>query len=245
MWCEVMDTFEARRNAMVQIMKPEPEEYEMRFIVWKVEGLPMGEKEAIDIYIKAELDVGGWQTESEFRETDAHTGSEDGNGIFNYRWKFPFTLPCIFPRLRIIAYDFETFSSDIPLAEMILDLGKHFRKLRKEGRISLPDQEADFTKSGSESKAKAGTLFFSIDLLTKQHADQRPVGEAQEEPNRDPELEAPTEGRGIMDFLKGTAIDPRGLLAWFNFGFLKKAIALFVFLFGLVVLFVYPGLMIN
>jgi len=50
---------------------------------------------------------------------------------------------------------------------MILDLGKHFRKLRKEGRISLPDQEADFTKSGSESKAKAGTLFFSIDLLTK------------------------------------------------------------------------------
>ena len=48
-----------------------------------------------------------------------------------------------------------------------------------------------------------------------------------------------------MDFLKGTALDPRGFLAWFNFGFLKKAIALFVFLFGLVVLLVYPGLMIN
>ena len=49
----------------------------------------------------------------------------------------------------------------------------------------------------------------------------------------------------MMDFLKGTAIDPRGLLGFLNFGMLWKLVALFLFLFGLVVLFVYPGIMIK
>lgn len=34
-------------------------------------------------------------------ETDCHNGSEDGNGQFNYRMKFPLRLPTLFARLRI------------------------------------------------------------------------------------------------------------------------------------------------
>ena len=35
------------------------------------------------------------------KETDTHTGSEDGLGEFNWRMKFPLVIPCKFPRLRI------------------------------------------------------------------------------------------------------------------------------------------------
>ena len=35
------------------------------------------------------------------KETDTHNGSEDGNGQFNWRMKFPFVVPCKFPRIRI------------------------------------------------------------------------------------------------------------------------------------------------
>jgi hypothetical protein len=81
--------------------------------------------------------MGGWQSDTISKETDNHNGSEDGHGVFNYRMKFPFVLPCTFPRLRIVAFDFETFSDDVAVAELVLDLGKHFRRLRKEGRITL------------------------------------------------------------------------------------------------------------
>lgn len=47
-----------------------------------------------------------------------------------------------------------------------------------------------------------------MSIVTKEEADNHPVGEAQEEPNINPRLEKPTEGRGIKAFLAGTFIDP-------------------------------------
>jgi hypothetical protein len=41
MWVEIIDSLEARRTPMIQLSKPEPEEYEMRFIIWRVDGLPL------------------------------------------------------------------------------------------------------------------------------------------------------------------------------------------------------------
>lgn len=35
------------------------------------------------------------------KETDTHLGCDDGNGIFNWRMKFPLLLPCSFPRIKL------------------------------------------------------------------------------------------------------------------------------------------------
>jgi hypothetical protein len=156
---------------------------------------------------------------------------------------FPFQLPCQFPRLRITAYDFETFGTDTVLSEVVIDLTREFRRLRKEGRIKLEEQVVTMNVPNFPDKP-AGKLFFELAAITKQAAEQNPVGEAQEDPNRDPELEKPTEGRGITDFLKGTALDISGF-KWFNFGLIAKILAVFTFLFILVVCFVYPGIMVK
>ena len=40
-----------------------------------------------------------------------------------------------------------------------------------------------------------------MSLVTKEEADNHPVGEAWDEPNENPRLEKPTEGRGLFAFL--------------------------------------------
>jgi hypothetical protein len=44
-----------------------------------------------------------------------------------------------------------------------------------------------------------------MDVLSKEKAEKEPVGDGQNEPNRDPYLEKPKEGRGVAAFLKGGA----------------------------------------
>lgn len=42
-------------------------------------------------------------------------------------------------------------------------------------------------------------MLFSMEILTKEDADQDPVGMGQSEPNKDPILVRPTAGRGLGD----------------------------------------------
>ena len=46
-----------------------------------------------------------------------------------------------------------------------------------------------------------------MSLVTKEEAENHPVGEAQDEPNENPRLVKPTEGRGVGAYLKGTFLD--------------------------------------
>ena len=54
-------------------------------------------------------------------------------------------------------------------------------------------------------------------------ADNNPVGEAQDEPNENPRLQKPTEGRGLLDRLSSLGIDVRGF-KFPNLGFFKTLI---------------------
>lgn len=84
MFVEVLDSNAAKLIPVSKIAKPIPEEYELRFIVWKCEGLPKrAEKEVTDIIFKVQFDPNGWLEDSIQKETDAHMGSSDGHGVFN------------------------------------------------------------------------------------------------------------------------------------------------------------------
>lgn len=91
-----------------------------------------------------------------------------------------------------------------------------------------------------------GEICYSIYLVPKHEADQEPVGEGQNEPNKEPKLERPKVGRGITDFLAGTLLD---FSEWkFNFslfGSLKVLAILALVLIIFVILFVSPGILVK
>ena len=90
-----------------------------------------------------------------------------------------------------------------------------------------------------------GQILISVNILTKTDADTKPVGEAQEDPNRDPFLERPTEGRGLGDFMKGTIFGRFNLFGFFFRRILKYILGLVVSLVITLVLFVKPGILIK
>lgn len=223
MFLEVLDAGDAKKFPMEALMRPRPEDYEIRLIVWKCEGIPRGENPTVDVYFQAQFSPHGWIEESEKKETDAHLGSTDGHGVFNYRLKFGVTLPCSFPRLRLVAVDFHAFGSDNSISEIVIDMTSGFKKLMKEGSLKWEEKWVQMhlpNKAGTDG----GRVLISIYIITKAEAEAKPVGEGQDEPNRDPELEKPEEGRGISDFLKGTGLDVG--FGWLNFGLIAKVVAL-------------------
>lgn len=71
---------------------------------------------------------------------------------------------------------------------------------------SLPDNKIwiAFHKPNNKEEC-VGYVLISMQILTIDQAEMNPVGEAQEEPNVNPKLIAPTEGRGYGDAI-GSAL---------------------------------------
>lgn len=89
-----------------------------------------------------------------------------------------------------------------------------------------------------------GEILVSLNIISKNEAQNSPVGDGQAEPNHDPYLEPPKMGRGIADFLKGTAFD---FSLWSLFG-MRALKIIFGFVVSLVItliLFVKPGILVK
>lgn len=69
-------------------------------------------------------------------------------------------------------------------------------------------------------KTTRGEVDVQMSLVTKEEADNHPVGEAQDEPNENPQLEKPTEGRGVINYIKDDLVQGA---KWFipKFGFFE------------------------
>jgi len=113
----------------------------------------------------------------------------------------------------------------------------------QQGELTLDKKWIPLAKKNDSGDVE-GEILISIFFVPQDAANQNPVGEAQDEPNRGPVLERPKEGRGISDFLSGTFLDISG---WsFNFdllGNLKLLAILGIALTVFVVLFVSPGIL--
>ena len=68
---------------------------------------------------------------------------------------------------------------------------------------------------------------FSMDILLSDDANQDPVGEAQDEPNKDPYLKRPTAGRGLGDAMSSVGMLPNMDISWNPFGKLLYVIIFF------------------
>ena len=89
MWVDMFTESVAKITPMHHIEPPKPEPWELRVIVWKTRNCVNKDEGSSDLYVSCQMegDVDKKQN------TDTHWKSEDGTGNFNYRMKFPVTLP--------------------------------------------------------------------------------------------------------------------------------------------------------
>ena len=102
----------------------------------------------------------------------------------------------------------------------------------------MPKSYVEFTNPVDPDETR-GMMLFSMDILTKEDADQDPVGMGQNEPNHDPVLIKPTAGRGLGDALASVGFKVPSV-SWNPFGHLLYpmiAVGVFALIFLLTYMF--------
>jgi hypothetical protein len=104
-------------------------------------------------------------------------------------------------------------------------------KLNKEDKVTVPKSLIALTTPALPDTQR-GLVLLSMDILLQEDADADPVGEAQNEPNKDPKLITPIAGRGLGDALAGAGlgISLEGFSLWNLFGPMGIVIAIGVVL---------------
>eukprot|EP01084_Bolivina_argentea_P161735 281528_1 len=104
---------------MVDIKPTPPTEYELRVIIWECKQVKDNDTltDANDLFIKGCLRYSSDNKDKEnMQETDLHYRARGGNGSFNWRMKFPISLPkkrpIDYPEFRLQLFDKDYFSTN-------------------------------------------------------------------------------------------------------------------------------------
>jgi hypothetical protein len=131
-WLDIMTEKDAAKEPMFDISLVPPAPFELRLVLWKARNMPSMEtiaQDMNDLYLVASLiSQNGLDIE---KETDIHWRAKKGNGSFNWRMKFNFTLPQRRPRLRISAWDQDIFGANDAIGECQMPLTKIFKQAWK------------------------------------------------------------------------------------------------------------------
>ena len=128
MWCEVLRPATIDEYPVLDILPPAPQDWELRVVVWKLEGVGDGLKG---------MDMGGmgdFQIKTRFgpqrMETDTHWRAKDGKASWNWRLKFPCTLTdsMKYQRLTLQLWDKDILTSDYMIGDATLNLDSWFRR---------------------------------------------------------------------------------------------------------------------
>lgn len=158
-----------------------------------------------DLYVTGRLDVPGSKLKA--LHTDTHLRSKKGKGSFNWRMKFPVTLPVAEPRFSLQIWDKDFFSANDSICEVYISFKHFFRKARLVGdRIMLTKKGKDKfwlenLRHPNEPGVSQGKVLVSFELLPASVASQLKAGFGRSEPNMNPTL-PPPEGRMEWNFMK-------------------------------------------
>ncbi|KOO32312.1 c2 domain containing protein [Chrysochromulina tobinii] len=141
MWCEILSPESAEEMPVVDIKPPEEAQWELRVIVWQLEGV-RGDLPGMDMGDMADFQVavamGG--TDLPIQRTDTHWRARSGKASFNWRLKFPVTLSehMKYQRLTVQLWDRDILTSDYMIGDATLNLDKWFRRtFKKRKRRSI------------------------------------------------------------------------------------------------------------
>jgi hypothetical protein len=152
-WLDMMTEKEAAKEPMFDISLVPPAPFELRLVLWKARNMPSMEtiaQDMNDLYLVATLiSQNGLDIE---KETDIHWRAKKGNGSFNWRMKFNFTLPQKRPRLRISAWDQDIFGSNDAIGECQMPLTKIFKQAWKAYCAKVRPDPLALAAAASKSK---------------------------------------------------------------------------------------------
>lgn len=210
------------------------EQYELRIVIWNTENVPLVNG-SVNIQVKVSMFNGEKEVEE---KTDTHNNSKDGKGEFNYRLIFDFLYPSNKTNLNMYIYNDHTLSKDDVLGSVTIDMKKYFNKiLNTKQEIIIEKEWVDLDPSPAVSNAyeSGGSIEVEMKILTKQEATRRKAGKGQNEPNKDPELKKPINGRSLLDIIP-FATDVVGIMTSFasNFKILTKALTVVAILIGII-----------
>ena len=203
-WTEIITQEDSRKIPFSKMKKQQAQLYEIRVVIWETRNIPLTDGDKVDMFIKCTYDPTGWSEDEVTKSTDTHMNSKDGKGVFNYRMKFDLKIPCEFPRLKFQVFD-SGVMQDEAIGETTMSLKNTLKKLKKEGSVSVPKSFVTFINP-TDPDEERGMMLFSLDILLKEDAKQDPVGEAWDEPNKNPFLKKPTVGRGLGDALAAIGV---------------------------------------
>ncbi|CAK4072437.1 unnamed protein product [Aphanomyces euteiches] len=130
LWIDILTPKDAAAYPPVDIALPPPITFELRVVIWKTKEVPNFDEltEMNDLFVRCQLEG------SDSQDTDIHWRAKKGKASFNWRMKFPVTLGhkqhnSKFPYFKMQMWDKDIFSSNDCIAEGILDMSPHFKKV--------------------------------------------------------------------------------------------------------------------
>ena len=204
-WVDIVPKKQMQKYKIWSVNPRPPAEFEARLIIWHTDDVACEDYEGTsDIYIKA------WVNNMEPKETDTHFRCQNGNGSFNWRMKFPITIPDDIYRCSVQIWDrdilsFNDFIADatFEFKSLAMDAWVTNRRVKRNGPqdISLfkRKEKVDEEKFWLDCKRRnkhykledGGRVQISFELVPIDAAKACEVGEGRDEPNIDPHLPEP------------------------------------------------------
>jgi len=209
MWVEMHDV--TKHDVPPSFLrKPADTELEIRLVIWTACDVKLvaGEEEYTNVQISTQLDCkeyGGEYTYPALQETDVHYTCKDGQtAVFNWRMVYPnVKMPVTVCNLLVCLYHYELTGTTF-IGSANIGLKRFVEKVARDSDAqTIGPNDLKFTnlESGSEDES-VGTVTMTMYVLTQGEASAKKVGWQREEPNEDPQLITPTEGRDWGTFLE-------------------------------------------
>eukprot|EP01119_Soliformovum_irregulare_P020127 TRINITY_DN648_c0_g1_i1.p1 TRINITY_DN648_c0_g1~~TRINITY_DN648_c0_g1_i1.p1 ORF type:complete len:1282 (+),score=464.21 TRINITY_DN648_c0_g1_i1:141-3986(+) len=185
LWVDIMTPEQAAKSPKEDISPPLPMGYEMRVIVWNTREVVFKDKNMSDIFVT------GYPEGQDPQVTDVHWRSEDGTGAFNWRMKFPITLPTTQNRFKLQIWDKDILNPNDAIAEANLNFKSLYKRAYKQKSSRQEIEKQWVTMTHPAATGTQGQVEVSFELLDLEEARRRPAGMGRSEPNENPHLDPP------------------------------------------------------
>ena len=185
MWLELMDQVTSMGRPIESLPSPQPENQQVRIVLWRTRGVPHPEGEE-----QSHQAVAVFMQNMDSQCSDTHYGSLDGSGTFNWRYVMNPIVPTEDSTIRFqLLHKPLVGISNVAIGEVTIDLAHEMGSVRRTRRgIDLPRCWVPLSHPAFIGKAR-GSIEIQIRILTSEEARSFPVGVGREAPNTDPFLD--------------------------------------------------------
>eukprot|EP01054_Gregarina_sp_Poly1_P010346 Gregarina_sp_Poly_1__10345@NODE_735_length_6554_cov_122_722984_g550_i0_p1_GENE_NODE_735_length_6554_cov_122_722984_g550_i0NODE_735_length_6554_cov_122_722984_g550_i0_p1_ORF_typecomplete_len880_score95_64C2/PF00168_30/2_4e03C2/PF00168_30/51C2/PF00168_30/0_0018Ferlin_C/PF16165_5/8_6e02Ferlin_C/PF16165_5/0_00032_NODE_735_length_6554_cov_122_722984_g550_i04823121 len=208
---ELLKSEEVAEHPFVSLVRPLPMEFEIRLVIWSISKIVFPDKEPRNLFVKCSMLNSEDQGQEVSLSSDVHQNSKDGNGRYNWRFIFRTAIGRQ-PKpqsVNLQVWHRSLLSDRELLAEKALHFTDVLHKLYvgilsgvdSDERLDSGQRSISLKPPLGQYHSAAGLVHLEWTVLSGRKANENPVGQGREEPNRDPYLEPITESRGVADMI--------------------------------------------